>query len=232
MTEMRSSTPVDTFIDWLTRVMRDRGITRVKLGEQLGAGGKNKIDKDLSRAYLPAWEHVASTFLGPIEEISKTPLTADVIAEGKRLYAGAAVVAEPYAPRDHADESFSRVVAPVLAGFSLPAIVSLATAAKPGQPWRDIALSCLIAATGFFLASFQLTIGSVYVRLYDWGTVRALLTATGIGLLIVALIVLVAAVAESGWVDIALAVLCLGGVSQLIVRLWLRRRANTSQPNA
>jgi hypothetical protein len=171
MTEMRSSTPVDTFIDWLTRVMRDRGITRVKLGEQLGAGGKNKIDKDLSRAYLPAWEHVASTFLGPIEEISKTPLTADVIAEGKRLYADAAVVAEPYAPRDHADESFSRVVAPVLAGFSLPAIVSLATAAKPGQPWRDIALSCLIAATGFFLASFQLTIGSVYVRLYDWGTV-------------------------------------------------------------
>ena len=97
--------------------------------------------------------------------------------------------------------------------------------AKPSQPWRDIALSCLIAATGFFLASFQLTIGSVYVRLYDWGTFRAVLTATGIGLLIVALIVLVAAVSESGWVDIALAALCLGGVSQLLVRSWLRLRA-------
>ena len=133
---MHSSTQVDTFITWLKQVMDSRRITRVQLGEQLGAGGRNKIDKDLSCAYLPAWPHVVSTFLGPIEEISKTPLAADVIAEGKRLYEDATRVAEPYVPRDGADESFSRVVAPVLAGFSLPAIVSLATATKPQSTAR------------------------------------------------------------------------------------------------
>jgi hypothetical protein len=225
MTEMRSPGQVEAFIDWLEQVMHTTGVTREQLGQHLGAGGKNKIDKDLSYAYLPAWRHVVSTYLGPIEEITNTLLTAEAVAKGRGLYEAARPVAVPYMPKDRGDESFSRVVAPVLAGFSLPAIVSLATATTPGQPWRDIALSCLISATGFFLASFQLTIGSVYIRLYDWGTFRAVLTAAGIGLLIVAVIVLVAAVAENGWVDIALAVLCLGGTSQLLARGWLWRQA-------
>jgi hypothetical protein len=171
MTETKGPPELGLFITWLKSVLETSEDTREKLGYQLGPGGKQKIRKDLSGAYLPAWPYVVSTYLGPVQDITATPLPANVLDDGKRLYCAATSVAEPYAPSEREHESYSRLVAPVLAGFSLPAIVTLATATTPGQPYRDIALSCFIAATGLFLASFQLTIGRVYIRLYEQGKV-------------------------------------------------------------
>ena len=110
----------------------------------------------------------------------------------------------------------------MLAGLSLPAIVSLATATTPGKPWREVALSFLIAATGLFFAGFQITIGSVYARLYHWGKFRAGLTVVGIIFLVVTLIVLILGVAGHSWAAIAMAVLVLGGLTQPLARIWLR----------
>jgi hypothetical protein len=125
------------------------------------------------------------------------------------------------------EESFSAVVAPVLAGFTLAAITALATATsmKPVQPWRDLALSYMIMATGFFLASLQLSAGDLYrSHRKDWSTGRASLTFAGIVLLAAALIVLVAAVADNWWVNVALAVLGLGGLIPMGFQLSHYRR--------
>ena len=129
---------------------------------------------------------------------------------------------EPFVDDDQ-EQSFSAVVAPVLAGFTLAAITGLATATstKPEQPWRDLALSYMIMATGFFLASFQLSVGDLYrFRRVRWATGRASLTFTGIALLAASLIVLVAAVAAHWWVTVALVVLGLGGVIPMGFQLW------------
>ncbi len=214
MTEERSSCRVDKFIDWLKEVMDNNRVTRVQLGQHLGAGGKDKIDEDLSGSYLPSWGYVVATYSGPIEKITDTTLAPGVVANGKQLYKTAAQVAKPSLPKEGVAESFSRVVAPVLAGLSLPAIVGLATATTPGKLSREVALSFLIMATGLFLASFQLTIGSVYTRGYNWGNLRAALSFLGIVSLIVALVVLVTAVGVHWWVVIAVIVLVLGGISE------------------
>jgi hypothetical protein len=122
---------------------------------------------------------------------------------------------------DGQEQSFSAVVAPVLAGFTLAAITALATSGEPAQPWRDLVLSYMIMATGFFLASFQLSVGDLYrSHRVKWATGRASLTFTGIVLLAASLIVLVAAVAAHWWVTVALVVLGLGGLIPMLLQLW------------
>lgn len=217
MAEARNSSEVEKFINWLEQLVHTSGVSRAQLGQHLGAGSIEQIEADLSRAYLPSWGYVLATYLGPIEKFVNTPVPAQDVAEGKRLYKEAALVATPSLPGRGGDEGYSRAVAPVLAGLSLPAIVSLATATTPGKLPRDVALSFLIMATGFFLASFQLTLGSVYVQFYNWGTFRAGLSVAGIVCVMVALIVLVGAVAGYSWSVIAMAVLVLGGSTQLLV---------------
>ncbi len=123
-------------------------------------------------------------------------------------------------------QSFSAVVAPLLAGFTLAAITGLATVTSPVQPWRDLVLSYMIMATGFFLASIQLSVGELYhFHLKDWATGRATLTFTGIALLVAALIVLVTAVTDHWWVGVALVVFGLGGIIPMgfQLRQYLRR---------
>ena len=77
---------VDKFIAWLERVTEIKGRnpegedTRLQLGDRLGPGGKKKMKADLSGAYLPAWQYVVSTYLGPVEEITDAPLTAQMLA--------------------------------------------------------------------------------------------------------------------------------------------------------
>lgn len=228
MTDEKVPLELQKFIAWL----RDEVMTadtRTKLGGHLGPGGKHKIDKDLSYAYLPAWQYVVSTYIGPIEEITNAPLAPTVVDNGRQLYKQAKSVAVPYVPTEPEHESYSRVVAPVLAGFSLPAIVSLATGTTPGQPYRDISLACFITATGFFLISFQLTIGRVYRQLYSWGKLRAGLTFAGILLLVTALMVLAAAVSDHWWMDFALAALGLGGLTQVFALGWLTLKSSISR---
>jgi hypothetical protein len=214
-----------SFITWLKVVIETTNDTRTRLGDYLGPGGEQRIDRDLSGGYLPAWQYVVSTYVGPVEVITNRPLAKKVLDEGRQLYKAATSVAVPYVPAEREHESYSRVVAPVLAGFSLPAIVSLATGTTPGQPYRDISVACFITATGFFLASFQLTIGGVYRRLYGWGTFRAGLTFAGILLLVTALMVLAAAVSHYWWMDLALAALALGGLTQGLALGWLKLRS-------
>jgi hypothetical protein len=225
MAEPDTPPQLATFIAWLEGVIETTNDTRKRLGDHLGPGGKQKIEKDLSCAYLPAWQYVVSTYLGPVEEIINRPVAKQVLDQGRQLYKAATSVAVPYVPTERERESYSRVVAPVLAGFSLPAIVSLATGTTPGQPYRDISVACFITATGFFLASFQLTIGGVYRRLYGWGKFRAGLTFSGILLLVTALMVLVAAVSDHWWMDLALAALALGGLTQGLALGWLKLRS-------
>jgi hypothetical protein len=217
--------PLKEFIRWLNERVSQK--TKYKVGDRLGPGGSDQVHQDLSGSYLPDWNYVVNTYLGPSQEIAKEPLSNEVIAEGKLLYDAAARVSVPYTPTMRAHESFSRVAAPVLAGFSLPAIVTLATTSVTvlSQPYHDIALGCFVASTGLFLASFQLTIGTVYVRLYGqtWGFIRSLLTILGIGALAAAVTAIVAGVTKNGWVDIALATLWVGAAIQVIGRtvIWV-----------
>lgn len=125
-------------------------------------------------------------------------------------------------PVDRGDESFSRLVAPLLAGFSLPTMVGLVASPSPGQPWKDLALACLIAASGLFLAGYQLSIGSLYERYREpLGDLRAGLSFAGIVLLTVALITIIGAATAHWWVTAALAVFAAGGVLPILLRAWL-----------
>jgi hypothetical protein len=243
MTEPEGLPHLYAFIGWLNAVVAQG--TREKVSDRLGPGGSEQVRQDLSGSYLPTWRYVVDTYLGPVQAITGKPLPIEDINEGRRLHAVAARVAVPYTPFARAHESFSRVAAPVLAGLSLPAIVTLATTNVPGQPYRDIALACFAGSTGLFLASFQLTIGYVYVRLYGdkWGYVRSGLTILGIGALAAAVTAIISGVAIHWWIDIALAVLCFGAATQVIVRpaialfdaarfVWISLTAGSRQPRA
>ena len=55
MTEAYSTSKLDEFIAWLKQVIKTNPNTRVHLAEHLGAGGEEKIDRDLRGSYLPDW---------------------------------------------------------------------------------------------------------------------------------------------------------------------------------
>ncbi len=42
---------------------------------------------------------------------------------------------------------YTQLVAPLFAGFSLPAIITFASGKYPGPPWHNIVLSLLVIAT-------------------------------------------------------------------------------------
>jgi hypothetical protein len=215
-------TALGEFLSWLGTLVERRLGSRDALGLKLGPGGRERVGQDLSGAYLPAWEYVVTTYLGPIQELTGKPLPIAEVRVGKRLHEAASDVALAWSPSEPPHESYSRIIAPVLAGFSLPAIVSLATSSTPGQPYRDIALACFISATGCFLASLQLTIGRVYIYTYG-GKLRSGLTFAGIMLLVAALMVLVASVSEHWWTYLALGVLGVGGSTSALAIAWVTR---------
>jgi hypothetical protein len=131
--------------------------------------------------------------------------------------------------QDSGQDSMSRLVAPVFAGFSLPAIIAFVSTTSPKVPWHDIVLSLLIAATGCFLASIQLSIGPLYDNHKSepaWKSWRAGLTIWGIILVTFALAVLVFAARRDSWVVPALAVLVAGGIIPgllILVEKWRDR---------
>lgn len=51
---------------------------------------------------------------------------------------------------------YTQLVAPLFAGFSLPAIIAFASDKYPGPPWHDIILSLLVTATSLFITSTRL----------------------------------------------------------------------------
>ncbi len=123
------------------------------------------------------------------------------------------------------DDSFTRLVAPVLVAFSLPTIVAFAPIKYPGEPRHGITLSCLIAATGLFIAGMVLSIGPIntYYGKHDFiRSLRAGLTLGGICLVTGALCVLCDSMFHKWWGALALIVLISGCVVPVVasVIIW------------
>jgi hypothetical protein len=121
------------------------------------------------------------------------------------------------------DSSLTRLVAPIFASFSLPSIVTLIAAHSPSLPWREAALSLLIASTGLFMASVQLTIGRLQKRFDSQKAqdFRGGLSVAGIVLVAAALACLVWPTVRSTWLILPLAVLFAGGVVPAVVMIIL-----------
>ena len=127
-----------------------------------------------------------------------------------------------YRPRRREDYSFTVLLVPVLAGFSLPTVIIFASDSAAGKPYHHVILSLLIAATGFFLASIQLT-SDVIKR--DLGGMRAFLTLLGIWASVIALFLLGKAVLwQQSYGELALIILLFGGIGVgiILVYLWLK----------
>ena len=132
---------------------------------------------------------------------------------------------------DSGSESLTRLVAPILAAFSLPTIISFISSKQPGQPWHDVILSLLVAATGLFMASIQLSIGTLYKRYPDAGPFRALLTLVGIVLIALSLFVLVWPTIDRWWLWLATGVLLAGGIAPSLWTLVLKVRGDDHPPH-
>jgi hypothetical protein len=109
------------------------------------------------------------------------------------------------------NQSLTRLIAPVFAAFSLPTIVTLSLS---HQPWHDAVLALLIAATGLFMASMQLSIGTLYETFTSQRAqqFRAGLTLGGVALVALALFFEVYPVMDSDWLWLPLIVLLVGGL--------------------
>jgi hypothetical protein len=135
--------------------------------------------------------------------------------------------------RHRGNYSFTGLIAPVLAGFSLPAIIVLVSNTYPGPPSHDIILSLLVIATGLFMASIQLTSPMVD----DWyeyaGSLRAGLTMLGICVVAVAFILLGAPTMHQWYGILALIVIFIGSVvpAALLVWLWFQKHRPPEGPS-
>lgn len=121
---------------------------------------------------------------------------------------------------DDGSQSLTRLIAPLFAAFTLPTIVLFITTVTPAQPWYDIVLSLLIAATGLFMASIQLSIGTLYNTYPSAGKFRAALTLLGLILVAASLFFMVWPLIDSKWLWIPLGALMLGG---LVPVIWIIR---------
>jgi hypothetical protein len=127
---------------------------------------------------------------------------------------------DPSQVDDDGSTHFSRLVAPFLAGFTLPPIVLLASGSTPAQPWRDLALSLFLVATALLLSGFLLSVGSLYRdALRPWGAIRFGLTFAGLLSFTAALAVVVVAGTGPGLPDAAVAVLALAVLLPMALRI-------------
>ena len=128
----------------------------------------------------------------------------------------------------HGADSPTRLIAPVFAGFSLPAIIAFASGTYPGPPRHNVILSLLIAGAGLFMASIQLSIGPIYDKYAKTSrSLRGGLCLLGICLVAVALSVLCAPLFQQWWSALALIVLLAGGILPAVLTacLWSRERS-------
>jgi MFS family permease len=128
----------------------------------------------------------------------------------------------------HGADSPTRLIAPVLAGFSLPAIITFASGTYPGPPRHNIILSLLIAGAGLFMASIQLSIGPIYDKYAKTSrSLRGGFTLLGVCLVVVALFVLCAPLFQQWWSGLALIVLLIGGIlpAFLTAYLWIQEHS-------
>ncbi len=122
-------------------------------------------------------------------------------------------------------ESLTRLIAPIFAGFSLPTIFVFVHSGYPSPRWHDAVLSLLLAATGLFMASIQLSIGRLndrYGKSVAFRQFRAYLTVIGIVAVAFALTFLACAEVSGWWIWLPLGVLLLGGVGPGAVMLFVK----------
>ena len=126
---------------------------------------------------------------------------------------------------DDGSQSLTRLIAPVFAAFTLTAIATFSSNTKLGQPWYDIVLSLLIAATGLFAASIQFSIGTLYERYPKAGKFRAGLTLVGLALVTASLFFAIRPTIDSLWLWLPLCILLVGGLVPGLWILWLESPA-------
>ncbi len=133
---------------------------------------------------------------------------------------------------DDNGDHFSSVVAPILVGVTIPTVtVILTTENWPGRPSANFRLAiaaAFIVASGFLVAAYQCSLGSV--RALVPGAVRAALTYFGLLGLVAGLIMLTipitSAASASGTTIVASAFLGLGAGVPIVLRIieWLHHR--------
>lgn len=130
-------------------------------------------------------------------------------------------------------ESLTRLIAPIFAGFSLPTIINFAASDYPHPPWHAVVLSLLVAATGLFMASIQMSIGRLY-EIYDKypriRSFRASLTILGIVLVALSLTFLVWPLVGRWWIWLPLGILLIGGTGPGLWMLIVRPRGGDRVP--
>jgi len=121
--------------------------------------------------------------------------------------------------------SFTGLIAPVFAGFSLPTIIVFASNTYPGPPRHGIILSLLVTATGLFMASIQLTSPLVDNEFNHAGSLRAGFTILGICFIAVAIVVLGEPAMHQWYGIAALIVILIGsiGPAVLLAVLWFQK---------
>lgn len=138
-------------------------------------------------------------------------------------------------PAQSGPESLTRLIAPIFAAFSLPTIFVFVGSAYPSPRWHDAVLSLLLAATGLFMASIQLSIGRLndrYGKYVTFRLFRAHLTIIGIVVVAFALTFLVCSQISGWWIWLPLAVLLIGGVGPGAVMLFVKDTEDDGTPGA
>ena len=132
------------------------------------------------------------------------------------------------------DYSYTKLVAPIFAGFSLPAIIAFADGQSPkiGPPWHNIILSLMAIATSLFIASILLMTDPImtswkkkdgtrwYNHVYA-GTLRGLFSMTGICVVAVALFIFGWKIVNQGWALAVFSPLIIGSIVPAGISVWL-----------
>ena len=125
---------------------------------------------------------------------------------------------------------YTELVAPVFAGFSLPAIITFASSTYPGPPWHNVVLSLLLIATSLFISSIGLMTTPIREK---WpkrvGALRGLLSGIGICVISVALFILGLRTINEWWAPLVLSPLLLGSIVPAVISLMLLRQDTPSQ---
>lgn len=124
---------------------------------------------------------------------------------------------------------YTELVAPVFAGFSLPAIITFASGNYPGHPWHNVVLSLLAIATSLFIASTGLMTTPIREKWPEGtGALRGLFSGIGICVVAAALFALAASAIDEWWAPLVLSPLLFGSIVPAVISLMLLRAGRAS----
>ena len=115
---------------------------------------------------------------------------------------------------------YTQLVAPLFAGFSLPAIIAFASDKYPGPPWHDIILSLLVTATSLFITSTGLMTTPITEKWPEGaGAWRGSLSGLGICVVAGALFTLGLPAINQWWAPLVLSPLLIGSIVPALISL-------------